>query len=128
MRWSYASAGPGVVALIGELAAGTGLLALGFGDSEAAARGSCQASLAAGYDATVAAFRPGWQAWTARTAAPPAHRPAGSFQPAPAAVRQSAAVLRTHANHAAVGAYVAGLAIPWGADTNDPGGYHPVSY
>jgi glucoamylase len=126
MRWSYASAGPGVVALIGELAAGTGLLALGFGDSEAAARGSCQASLAAGYDATAAAFRPGWQAWTARTAVPPA--PAGRSLPAgvPAAVRQSAAVLRTHADHAAVGAYVAGLAIPWGEDTNDPGGYHLV--
>ena len=126
MRWSYASAGPGVVALIGELAAGTGLLALGFGDSEAAARGSCQASLAAGYDATAAAFRPGWQAWTARTAASPA--PAGRSLPAgvPAAVRQSAAVLRTHADHAAVGAYVAGLAIPWGEDTNDPGGYHLV--
>ena len=126
MRWSYTSAGPGVVALIGELAAGTGLLALGFGDSEAAARGSCQASLAAGYDATAAAFRPGWQAWTARTAAPPA--PAGRSLPAgvPAAVRQSAAVLRTHADHAAVGAYVAGLAIPWGEDTNDPGGYHLV--
>src|SRR5664279_161030 len=126
MRWSYASAGPGVVALIGELAAGTGLLALGFGDSEAAARGSCQASLAAGYDATAAAFRPGWQAWTARTAASPA--PAGRSLPAgvPAAVRQSAAVLRTHADHAAGGAYVAGLAIPWGEDTNDPGGYHLV--
>src|SRR5664280_2273843 len=73
-----------------------------------------------------AAFRPGWQAWTARTAASPA--PAGRSLPAgvPAAVRQSAAVLRTHADHAAVGAYVAGLAIPWGEDTNDPGGYHLV--
>ena len=35
-------------------------------------------------------------------------------------------VLRTHADHTVSGAYVAGLAIPWGDYTNDPGGYHMV--
>ena len=35
-------------------------------------------------------------------------------------------VLRTHADHTVTGAFVAGLAIPWGEDTNDPGGYHMV--
>ena len=35
-------------------------------------------------------------------------------------------VLRTHADHTVSGAYVAGLAIPWGNYTNDPGGYHMV--
>ena len=35
-------------------------------------------------------------------------------------------MLRTHADHTVSGAYVAGLAIPWGNYTNDPGGYHMV--
>ena len=35
-------------------------------------------------------------------------------------------VLRTHADHTVDGAYVAGLAIPWGDYANDPGGYHMV--
>jgi glucoamylase len=35
-------------------------------------------------------------------------------------------VLRTHADHTVAGAYVAGLAIPWGNYTNDPSGYHTV--
>ncbi len=122
MTLTYSQAGPGVVALTGELAAGSGLLAVGFGDSQAAARAAAQASLDTGYDATAAAFTQGWQAWTA-----------GLTLPAPAAppelagaLRESAVVLRTHADHTVTGAYVAGLAIPWGKDTNDPGGYHMV--
>src|SRR5436305_12066342 len=56
----------------------------------------------------------------------------GTTQPAAAppglagARRDSAAVLRTHADRTVSGAYVAGLAIPWGNYTNDPGGYHMV--
>ena len=42
------------------------------------------------------------------------------------ALRESAVVLRTHADHTVSGAYVAGLAIPWGNYGNDPGGYHMV--
>ena len=61
MTLTYSRAGPGVVALTGELAAGSGLLALGFGDSQGAARAAAQASLEAGYDATAAAFTRGWQ-------------------------------------------------------------------
>src|SRR5664280_2529705 len=99
MRWSYASAGPGVVALIGELAAGTGLLALGFGDSEAAARGSCQASLAAGYDATAAAFRPG-RARSSSTGSPfrcywPASWPSARLRCQPVQTPRSGAPRRT---------------------------------
>jgi glucoamylase len=121
MTLTYTQAGPGVVALTGELAAGSGLLALGFGDSEDAARGAAQASLDVGHD-PVANFTQGWQAWTAGLTLP---MPAAPAQLADA-LRQSAVVLRTHADHSAVGAYVAGLAIPWGNDTNDPGGYHMV--
>ena len=65
MTLTYGQAGPGVVALTGELAAGSGLLALGFGDRQDTARAAAQASLDAGYDATAAAFARGWRAWTA---------------------------------------------------------------
>lgn len=122
MTLTYTQAGPGVVALTGELAAGSGLLALGFGDSQDAARAAAQASLTAGYDATAAAFTAGWQAWTAGLSLP---APAGPAQLA-GALRESAVVLRSHADRTVAGAFVAGLAVPWGNDTNDPGGYHMV--
>jgi len=126
MTLTYGQAGPGVVALTGELTAGAGLLALGFGDTQDAARAAAQASLDAGYDATAAAFTQGWQDWTAGLTLPGPPQlgtaPAGLAD----ALRESAVVLRTHADHAVGGAYVAGLAIPWGNYGNDPGGYHMV--
>jgi glucoamylase len=122
MTMTYGEAGPGVVALTGELATGSGLLALGFGGSRDAARDAARASLDAGYDATAAAFTRDWRAWTAGLTLPvPAHPPelAG-------ALRESAVVLRSHADHTVTGAYVASLAVGWGNDTNNPGGYHMV--
>jgi glucoamylase len=120
MTLTYSQAGPGVVAVMGELAAGSGMLALGFGDSEDAARAAAQASLDAGYATTSARFTQGWQEWAAGLTLPTPTAPAGLAD----ALRQSAVVLRTHADHSAAGAYVAGLAVPWGNATNDPGGYH----
>ena len=122
MTLTYDQAGPGVVALTGELAAGSGQLALGFGDSEEVARAAAQASLDAGYDATAAAFTRGWQAWMTGLTLPSPARPTGLAD----ALRESAVVLRTHADRTVDGAYVAGLAIPWGNYANDPGGYHMV--
>src|SRR5204862_1965439 len=84
------------------------------------------ARLDAGYDATAAAFTRGWQAWMAGLTLPTqAQLPAAPPELA-AALRESAVVLRTHADHSVDGAYVAGLAIPWGDYANDPGGYHMV--
>ena len=126
MTLTYDQAGPGVVALTGELAAGSGLLALGFGDSQDTARAAAQASLAAGYDATADAFTWGWRAWTAGLTLPGPAQLATAPPGLAGALRDSAVVLRTHADHTVDGAYVAGLAIPWGNDANDPGGYHMV--
>ena len=126
MTLTYSQAGPGVVALTGELAAGSGLLALGFGDSQDAARSAAQASLDAGHDATAAAFTRGWQAWLADLTLPGPAQLAGGPAGLADALRESAAVLRTHADRTVAGAYVAGLAIPWGNYTNDPSGYHMV--
>src|SRR6201985_3084905 len=94
MTLTHGQAGPGVVALTGELAAGSGLLALGFGDSQDAARAAAQASLDAGYDATAAALTRGWHAWEAGLTLPgPAQLTAGPPGLA-GALRESAVVLR----------------------------------
>src|SRR5690242_8143641 len=112
MTLTYGQAGPGVVALTGELGAGSGLLALGFGDRQDTARAAAQASLDVGYDATAAAFARGWRAWMAGLTLPgPAQlATAGSAGPPGLAdaLRESAVVLRTHADHTVSGAYVAG--------------------
>jgi len=128
MTLTYGEAGPGVVALTGELAAGSGRLTLGFGDSQDTARAAAQASLDAGYDATAAAFTQGWRAWMAGLTLPSLTGPRLLAAPPGLgdALRESAVVLRTHADHTVDGAYVAGLAIPWGDYANDPGGYHMV--
>src|SRR5262249_46146188 len=128
MPLTCGQAGPGVVALTGELAAGSGLLALGFGDRQDSARAAAQASLDAGYDATAAAFARGWQAWMAGLTLPGPAQLAAAGSAAPPgladALRDSAVVLRAHAHHTMSRAPPAGLAIPWGNDANDPGGYH----
>jgi len=128
MTLTYGEAGPGVVALTAELAAGSGQLALGCGNSEVAARAAAQASLDAGYDATAAAFAQGWRSWMAGLTLPSLTGPQLPAAPPGLgdALRESAVVLRSHADHTVDGAYVAGLAIPWGDYANDPGGYHMV--
>ena len=126
MTLTHSQAGPGIVALTGELAAGSGLLALGFGDSQEAARAAAQASLDVGYYATASAFTRGWRAWMAGLTLPGPAQLAAAPAGLADAVRESAVVLRTHADHTVSGAYVAGLAIPWGDYTNDPRGYHMV--
>src|SRR6185369_14059596 len=94
------------------------------------ARAAAQASLDVGYDATAAAFARGWRAWMAGLTLPgPAQLATAGSAGLPGladALQESAVVLRTHADHTVSGAYVAGLAIPWGNYGNDPGGYHLV--
>jgi glucoamylase len=124
MTWTFGEAGPGVVALMGELTQSSGLLALGFGETPAQAREVGQASLAAGYDSVAARFSSGWQTWASGLTLPGTSQ--GLSPAVTDAIRQSAAVLKTHEDHAAPGAFVASLATPWGEDTNDPAGYHMV--
>src|SRR5436190_4300955 len=111
MTLTYSKAGPGVVALTGELAAGSGLLALGFGDSQDAARAAAQASLDTGYDAVAAAFTRDWRAWMAGLTLPGPAQLADAPPGLADALRESAVVRRTHADHTVSGAHVAGLAI-----------------
>lgn len=128
MAWKFTAAGPGVVALTGELIApeGTlsGSLALGFGPDPAAARAAAQAALDLGADAARVAVIDQWQKWSARLSFPPE---GAALSPAHlAAVRQSATVLHINEDRQVPGAVVAGLATPWGDETNDAGGYHMV--
>jgi glucoamylase len=127
MEWEYTSAGPGVVAMMGELTAATGelagTLALGFGDTAAAAEASARAALRAGVDTARTTLVTQWQEWAATLTLPGAGPTLTA--PAAAAVRQSASVLRCCVDRGS-GGVVAGLSTPWGQDTNDPGGYHMV--
>lgn len=124
MTWEYSSAGPGAVALMGELHQPSGTLALGFGRDPDTARGEATAALHGGTDSALATLTDQWQQWAA-TLRLPAERDGLSAELA-AAVRQSATVLRCCEDRTTVGAIVAGLATPWGDATNDPGGYHMV--
>ena len=124
MTWTFSQAGPGVVALMGELSQSQGTLALAFGDTPEHARAAGQASLAAGFSAAAAKFTSGWHTWAGGLTLPGTAQ--GLSQAVSDAIRQSAAVLRTHEDRTVPGAFVASLATPWGEDTNDPGGYHMV--
>ncbi len=124
MTWTYSQAGPGVTALMGELIEPQGQLVLAFGATAAEARATAKASLAAGFDVAATKFVEQWHTWAAGLTLPGTEQ--GLSQELSDAIRQSAAVLRTHEDRGVPGAFVAGLAIPWGDDTNDPGGYHMV--
>jgi glucoamylase len=123
MEWEYTSTGWGVVAMMGELSAAAGelagTLALGFGATAAEAEAAARASLQAGAENTRSALVQQWQQWAAALTLP------GAGDQVAAAVRQSATVLRGCVDRSS-GGVVAGLSTPWGADTNDPGGYHMV--
>jgi glucoamylase len=124
MIWTYSQAGPGVVALMGELTQTEGELALAFGQTPGEAQATARATLETGYQALAAGYTSGWRTWANALTLPDSS--GGRTQPVSEAIRQSAAVLKIHEDHATVGAFVAGLATPWGEDTNDPGGYHMV--
>lgn len=128
MTWTYSAAGPGTVALMGELVApagaASGVLALGFGSDAGMARAAAGSGLAAGVTAAVRTVTRQWSDWAATLTFP---GPGAGVPPGvDDAVRQSAAVLRMNEDRATAGAIVAGLAVPWGDATNDPGGYHLV--
>jgi glucoamylase len=124
MSWDFTNAGPGFVVLGAELAATSGTIAVAFADDPAVAADLARESLAAGIAAARTAVTSAWQAWSASGQLPPTT--AGDPASLQDALRQSAAVLRVHQDRAHPGATVAGLSIPWGDTTNNPGGYHLV--
>ncbi len=124
MTWTFTDAGPGFVVLSGELPDSSGLLALAFAEDADTAQTLADASLNAGVTTTRDALIQSWHDWAAVTQLPPAQPedPAELTD----ALRRSATVLRVHEDRGYPGAIVAGLTIPWGDTTNNPGGYHLV--
>jgi glucoamylase len=120
MTWAYPKATGGNVALMGELAATSGTMALGFAPTVEGARTLARSSLAEDYDDTVRIFTEQWQAWGKSLdiphASPELRREA----------QLSAVVLKVHEDRTYAGALVASLSVPWGSSHDDPGGYHLV--
>ncbi|HZO02174.1 MAG TPA: glucan 1,4-alpha-glucosidase [Burkholderiales bacterium] len=128
LRWRYADARHGNVALTGEIdlraCGGRFVLALGFGRSAAEAALRVRASLDEGVDTALAEYIAGWRAWQDTLLPLDAALPAGSAN----TYRVSTAVLRTHEARSFAGGYIASLSIPWGFSKGDEdlGGYHLV--
>jgi glucoamylase len=120
MTWTYDRAGPGNVALMGELTRHA-VLALGFASSKESAATLAISSLIQPFDVVWHQYVSAWEAWHARKVE------AESF---PAEFRDqlrvSAMVLKTHQDKTYPGAMVASLSIPWGNASDDVGGYHLV--
>ncbi|HSD96159.1 MAG TPA: glycoside hydrolase family 15 protein [Sulfuricaulis sp.] len=124
MQWQYREAGPGNVALMGELPRRS-TLALGFGSSRESAATLAVGALTQPFANHWQAHIDHWQAWHAGCDECCKYAP-----DLPAALREqfttSAMVLRTHLDLTYPGAMVASLSIPWGNTRNERGGYHLV--
>lgn len=120
MCWTYREALDGNVALMGELTAQQGVLALGFADSPEGARTLARSSLGEGFDSIQRSCVLDWEAWAADLVIPDA----------PEEIQReahlSAAVLKVHEGRTYPGATVASLSIPWGNTSDSLGGYHLV--
>jgi glucoamylase len=120
MRWAYCEALDGNVALMGELAAPQGVMALGFSDSLEGARTLARSSLGEGFDPIRRSCASDWEAWAADLVIPDA----------PDEIQReaylSAAVLKIHEGRTYPGAIVASLSVPWGNTSDSAGGYHLV--
>ena len=123
MQWTHERAGPGNVALLGELDREC-VLALAFGASRGAAASLALAALAGPFHQTWTEHVAAWQDW---------HRDChGGVRTGALNTRLEAQfhtsrmVLRCHMDKTQPGAMVASLSIPWGNTKDDRGGYHLV--
>lgn len=124
MTWEHTSAGPGNVALMGELPR-SATLALAFAASREAAATLAVTALLEPFDSIWARVAVEWKEWHARCRARCRERP----QVPPAIERQldiSAMVLRAHQDKTHLGTMVASLSVPWGNTRDEIGGYHLV--
>jgi glucoamylase len=120
MTWRFPSAGPGNVALMGQLPRRC-TLALAFGEGRESAATLGISALIQDFREVWDAHVTAWRAWLpnaeTETRVPEEYR---------AAFRTSAMVLKAHQDKTYNGAMVASLSIPWGSSTDDIGGYHLV--
>jgi len=120
MTWEYGEAIDGNVALLGELPATQGTLAIGFSDTIVGARTKARSSLSEGCHSIRQRFIAGWRQWGKTLDIPDS----------PADIRReaylSAVVLKVHQDRAYPGSIVASLSVPWGQSSDSSGGYHLV--
>lgn len=123
MRWQYATAGPGNVALGAELPQ-RARIALAMATSKTAAATLAVAALAQWFDAVLERQTRAWQQWhdEREYRVPPPPLPSTLIT----AMRTSAMVLKCHRDKTFVGAMVASLSVPWGNTGEERGGYHLV--
>ena len=119
MTWQYDAAGPGAVALMGELPA-RATLALGLGASKEAAATLAVSNLMADFSLVWDAQCRAWNDWLADSQAPAARDDIDR------ALALSATVLKVHQDRTYRGAAVASLSAPWGDSSQSRGGYHLV--
>lgn len=123
MDWEYDTAGPGNVALAGELPR-RARLALGIATSKEAAATLAVAALTQSFDDLFEQQVTAWEQWHAKRA----RRAAAPKLPTDLAAqhRTSAMVLKSHRDKTFIGAMVASLSVPWGNSGEERGGYHLV--
>ncbi|MEO7242812.1 MAG: glucan 1,4-alpha-glucosidase, partial [Variovorax sp.] len=120
LAWRFDQAGPGNVALIGELPRAS-TLALGFGAGRESAATLALCALAQPFDSVWQRHVDAWRDW---------HQQLESAGDLPQNLQNlcaiSAMVLRVHQDKTFPGAMVASLSVPWGNAHDDTGGYHLV--
>ncbi len=122
MRWQYGNAGPGNVALTGELPRRC-VLALAFGSSPEAASTLAIGSLAQPFETPWQQQVDDWSRWHAALASSSCTRLDPELR---AQLDVSAMALRVHQDKVHPGAMVASLSVPWGNSRDERGGYHLV--
>jgi glucoamylase len=124
MRWQFLHAGPGNVALTGELPQ-RATLGLGFASSRESAATLAISALMRPFDEPWQQLHDEWSVWHKRCLGQ------REFQhDIPDSLRDqflaSAMVLRVHQDKIYPGAMVASLSVPWGSSRDEIGGYHLV--
>ena len=124
MSWEYAAAGPGNVALIGELPR-KAVMALGFGSSTESAATLALSALFQPFEESWRRQIDDWRQWHQECATQ-----AKLFEGLPSeCVSQftlSTMALRAHLDKTYPGALVASLSVPWGNTKEEREGYHLV--
>ncbi|MDI2113839.1 glycoside hydrolase family 15 protein [Commensalibacter nepenthis] len=123
MTWEYSKAGPGNIAMMGELNENKGVISLSFANTIEGTQTLAYSSMATGYSSIRNQYITCWQEWfkyftfSKNDTLPPAFSNA---------IKTSMAVIKSHAGGTFPGALVASLSIPWGYTRQDIGGYHLV--
>ena len=124
ITWAYDTAGPGNVALVGELPRHA-VLALGFGSSAEAAITLARTALTEPFSVSWERQLTAWTRWHA-ACAPEGALTADLPEECAEQVRISTMVLRVHQDKTYPGAMVASLSVPWGNTREEREGYHLV--